>query len=221
VRMNGYRSLLLVYVIVVVMPNPRAAAQSAADFAPLTARKDLIRSFQFESKRGTSIVYTQAYGLHGSRVEFHGSIFGAIQDVEADGCELKIKSELVDLYSGNIGRKLVGQTQNEYITLLDFTLTPKIAADLKIVDARPVRQLTEGTNAVCSEGSQCSLTWLRLASDGPVIHLTEITSDVADYDGHIKDFDGPVDQFLLPVSSAEAGNELIAKMRTFAQSCAH
>jgi hypothetical protein len=224
VRMSGYRNFLLVCVIVVAMPNPRAVAQSAADTALLkaaTARNDLIRSFQAESKRGTSIFYTQAYGPHGGRVEFHGSIFGAIQDVKSDGCELKIKSVLVDLYSGNIGRKLVGQTQNEYITSVEFTLTPKMAADLKIVDARPVRLLTEGTNAVCSEGRQCSLTWLKLITDGQLIHLTEITNDVADYDGEIKDFDGSVDQFFLPVSSANAGNELIAKMQAFAQSCAH
>jgi hypothetical protein len=222
--MNGYRNFLLVCVIVVAMPNPRAVAQSAADTVPLTAataRNDLIRSFQAENKRGTFIFYTQAYGPHGRRVEFHGSIFGVIQDVQADGCELKIESVLVDLYSGSIGRKLVGQTQNKYITSADFKITPKMAANLKIVDARPVRQLTEGTNVVCSGGRQCSLTWLKLVTDGPVIHLTEITNDVADYDGDIKDFDGSVDQFLLPVSSADAGNELIAKMRAFAQSCAH
>jgi hypothetical protein len=221
--MSGYRNSLLICVIVVAMPNPGAVAQSAADRALLTAvtaRNDLILSFQAASKRGTSIYYTQAYGPHERRVEFHGSIFGAIQDVKADGCDLKIKSELVDLYSGNIGHKLVGQTQNEYITSLDFTLTPKMAAGLKIVDARPVRQLTEGTNAVCSGGKQCSLTWLTLVTHGLVIHLTETASDVADYDGEIKDFDGSVDQFFLPVSSANAGNELIAKMQAFAQSCA-
>jgi hypothetical protein len=209
-------------VIIVAMPNPRALTQSASNTLPqttTTARNDLIRSFQAESKRGSSISYTQAYGPHGNRVEFHGSIFGAIQDVLTDGCELKIQSVLIDLYSGSIGRKLIGQTQSKYITSVDFKLTPKMAANLKIVNARPVRQLTEGTNAVCSGGRQCSLTWLKLVADGPVIHETEITDDLADYDGDVKDFDGSVEQLLLPVSSADSGNELIAKMRTFAQSC--
>ena len=223
-RMNRYGNLLLVSIIVVAMPNSRAVAQTAADTVPLTAataRNDLISAFKAENKRGTSISYTQAYGPRGRRVEFHGSIFGAIQDIQADGCELKIESMLVDLYSGSIGSKLVGQTQSKYITSVDFKLTPKMAANLKIVDARPVRQLTEGTNAVCPGGRQCSLTWLKLVADAPIIQETDITNDVADYDEDVKDFDGSVDQFFLPVSSADAGNGLIAKMRAFAQSCGH
>ncbi len=94
-RINGYNNFLPVCVIIVAMPKPRAVGQSAADTAPVTtaaARDDLIRSFQAENKRGTSIFYTQTYSLHGRRVEFQGSIFGAIQDVQADGCDLKIKS---------------------------------------------------------------------------------------------------------------------------------
>jgi hypothetical protein len=220
--MDGYRNFLLVCVTIVATPNPSAVAQSAADAGLRTAatvRNDLIRSFLVENKRGTSIFYTQAYGPRDRRVEFHGSIFGEIQDVQADGCELKIKSELVDLYSGSIGRKLVGQTQNTYITSVDFALTQKMAADLKIVAARPVRQLAEGTNAVCPGDRQCSLTWLKLKADAAVIHLTEITNDVAEFDGNIKDFDGLADQFLLPVTSVDAGDGLIAKMRAFAQSC--
>ena len=128
VRMNGYWKSLLVSVIVVTMPNPRAVPQSAADTATLraaTARNDLIQSFQAENKRGTSIFYTQAYRLHGRRVEFHGSIFGEILEVQVDGCELKIKSQLVDLYSGSIGAELVGQTQNRYTTSVDFPLTDR------------------------------------------------------------------------------------------------
>lgn len=222
-RMNEYMIFLPFCVIVLARPA-RAVAQSAADTLPptaTTARSDLVRSFQTEKRRGASIFYTQTYGPHGRRVEFQGSIFGEIQDVKVDGCELKIKSELVDRYSGSIGRQLVGQTQNEYITSIDFRLTSKMAADLKIIEARPVRQLTVGTNPVCSGDRQCNLTWLKLKADAPVIQMTEITNDVADYDGAVKDFDGSVGQFLLPVSSADAGDELIAKMRDFAQSCAN
>jgi hypothetical protein len=222
VRIDGYTNFLLVCVIAVAIANSRVVAQSAADTLLLTAataRNDLIRSFQAENKRGTSIFYTQTYGPRGRRVEFHGSIFGMIRDVQADGCKLKIESVLVDLYSGSIGRKLIGQAQNKYVVSVEFKLTPKMAANLKIVDARPVRQLTEDTNAVCSGDRRCSLAWLKLVADAPVIQETEITNDWADYDGDAKDFDGPVDQFLLPVSSADAGDGLIAKMRVFAQSC--
>jgi hypothetical protein len=60
-----------------------------------------------------------------------------------------------------------------------------------------------------------------LKADARVIHLTEITNDVADYNGDVTDFDGPVDQFYLPISSADAGEELIGKIRAYAQSCAN
>jgi hypothetical protein len=212
----------LLWLILLISPL-RARAQTSSPAAPAdaAARSELLSSFQVESQRGSYIFYTQTYSLHGRRVEFHGSIFGVIQEVQADGCKLKIKSEIFDHYSGNIGNKLVGQTQNTYTTSIDFKLTPKIAEALKIVDARPVRQLASGTETVCSGTQKCSLTWIKLKADNPEIQMTDITNDVADYEGEIKDFDGAVDQAYLPVSSTEAGNELVAKMRAFAQSCAH
>ena len=215
-------AVLLTCVIVVYMQNARVVAQHPAGASSLSfsaARDDLIRSIQSESKKGTTISYTQAYGPRGRRVEFHGSIFGVIQGFQADGCELKIESVLVDLYSGSIGGKLVGRTQTKYATTIDFKLTPKMAADLKAVTARPVQQLAEGTNAVCAGGRQCDLTWLKLTADAPVIREVEVADDLADYNGDVKDFDGWVSQVFLPVSSVEAGNDLIAKMRGLAQSC--
>ncbi len=69
------------------------------------------------------------------------------------------------------------------------------------------------------DGRQCSLTWLKLEADAPENHITEITNEVADCDGDVKDFHRSVHQFLLPVSSVDSGNELIAQMRAFARSC--
>jgi hypothetical protein len=171
--------------------------------------------------RGTSISYTQTYRTHGGRAEFHGSIFGVMQNVQADGCELKIESALFDRYSGSIGKNLIGQTETKYITSVHFRLTQKMTENLKIVDARPVRQLAPDTNAVCFGVRQCNLTWLKLTADAPVIQMTDITNDLLGYDGDIKDYDGPVDHVYLPVSSPEVGNQIVAKMRTFADSCAH
>ena len=87
--------------------------------------------------------------------------------------------------------------------------------------ARPVRQLSVGTNPVCSGDRECSLTWIKLKTDTLSIHLTEFTNDVADYDGDVKDFDGKVNQFWLPVSSTNAGMDLVGKMRTYAQACSN
>jgi len=220
--MNGRRFFPLIILIVFVIPG-HAIAQNGLGTEPRTSatmRDNLIRSFQADSKRGTNIFYTQAYKSHGRRVEFHGSIFGDIEDVKVDGCELKIKSELVDLYSGSISNNLAGRTQSKYVSSIRFKLTAKMAADLKIVAARPVRQLPVGTNAICSGTRQCTLIWIKLRTAAPVIQLTEITNDVTDYDGEVKDFDGTVDQFFLPVSSIDAGSELIAEMRAFAEICA-
>lgn len=191
-----------------------------AESSAATAREELIRAFQKESNLGTHILYRQSYKVHHRHIEFEGSIYGQIQEMQADKCELKINSTLVDRYSGTIGDGPVGQTQNEYKSSFQFTLTAKRAAALEVVSARPVRQLSIESHAVCSEVPNCFLTWIRLKSDTRSIHLTEFTSDIADYDGLVKDFDGQVDQFWLPVSSREAGMDLIAKMQAYAENCA-
>lgn len=219
--MSGCRCFLPVFVALLAIPA-LAAAQSSANIETRTTgaiREDLMRSFQLESKRGTSIFYTQAYKVKGRRVEFHGSIFGVIDGVEPDGCELRIKSEIVDLYSGNIGNNLAGRTQSKYISSVDFKLSAQLAADLQVVPARPVRQLAVGSNAMCAGARQCTMTWIKAKTERNSIHLTEFTDDVADYDGEVKDFDGSVNQFWLPVSSNDAGIELIEKMRAYAQVC--
>jgi hypothetical protein len=221
-RMKRQGHLFSIVVLVCVMPA-RAIAQDDARAEPSpaqSAREELIHAFQNESKLGAHLLYAQSYKVHHRRVEFEGSIFGQIQDIEADGCELKIRSTVIDRYSGTVGEGPVGQTQNEYKSLLRLKLTMKLAAALEVVVARPVRQLSVDSHALCSENSQCFLTWIRLRSDSRSIHLTEFTNDIVDYDGYVKDFDGQVAQFWLPVSTREAGAELIAKMRTYAQSCA-
>lgn len=200
-------------------PTPLNADAKNATAGAAAARKDLLSAFEAESKRGHYIFYTQTYKLSGRNIKFHGSIFGVIEDVQAEGCKLQIESALFDRYSGNIGRKIVGLTQNKYITTVDLRLTPKMADGLKVVIARPVRQLAADTYAVCAGDRQCSLTWLKMKTDRPVIHQTDVTDDVSDYDGEVKDFDGAVSQVYWPVSSAEAGNEIISRMRTFAGSC--
>jgi hypothetical protein len=220
--MNCYGAIVPIFVLVFAIATwADAQSEIHSEQGPSAAMRDeLVRSFQNESKRGANLFYTQVYKVRGRRVEFDGSIFGAIEGVEVDGCVLSIKSEIVDRYAGTIGNNQTGRTQSKYISSIRFKLTTQMAADLKVVTARPVRQLSAESNPKCSDSPNCNLTWIKLKPTGRIIHLTEITNDVADYDGDVQDFDGVVDQFFLPVSSADAGRELIAKMRTFAQSCA-
>jgi hypothetical protein len=180
--MKRQRNLFSIVVFVFVMPV-RAFAQDDTRAEPssaATARDELIHAFENESKLGTHFLYTQSYKVNHRRVEFRGCIFGQIQDIEADGCELKIKSTVIDRYSGTVGEGPVGQTQSEYKSLLRLKLTMKLAAALEVVAARPVRQLSVDSHALCSENAQCFLTWIRLKSDSRSIHLTEFTNDIAD-----------------------------------------
>src|SRR5579871_4825609 len=147
-RMSGFRCFLSVLVVLLAI-SAQAAAQTGAEAQAIgTLREDLLRTFQIEGKRGTSIFYTQTYKVKGRRVEFHGSIFGAITGTELNGCEVKIKSEIVDRYFGSIGNNLLGQTQSRYISSAEFKLSSKVTDGLQAVSARPVRQLSLGTNAL-------------------------------------------------------------------------
>lgn len=203
--------------------TPFCASAQTANSIPdaRDVREELIHAFESESKLGTHIFYTQIYKSRGRRVEFRGSLLGQVQDLQLDRCEMKFKSRLVDLYTGTIGDGPVGRTQSEYISSIQFKLTIKMAAELEVVTARPVRQLPIGTNAVCSGDQNCMLTWIKVNNDARVIHLTEFTNDTLDYDGDVKDFNGTVKQFWLPVSSMEAGLTLVRKMQAFAQVCSN
>ena len=220
-EINDCNFFLQIIFILLAISTSAFAQGSAVTPSTTTAnaRDELIRAFQSESKIGTHIFYTQAYKAHGRRVEFNGSIFGEIQDLQVDGCELKLQSRLVDLYTGSVGNGPTGRTQSKYMSSIEFKLTEKIASGLEVVSARPVRQLSIGTNALCSGDRKCMLTWIKLKTDSRVIHLTEFTDDVANYNGDVKDFDGAVNQFWLPVSSLEAGSQLVDKMREYARTC--
>jgi hypothetical protein len=186
-----------------------------------TAQSDLLGTFAAEAKRGDSFFYTQSYyALHGQHVLFKGSIYAAIADVKVNACRMRIDTTITDRYSGTIGRKREAPTQNLYRISAYFMLTPEIANSLKVVKARP-GQLDEGTHPVCSGHQSCVLNWIEISSEQPEIQLTEFTNDIQGYDGFVKDFDAPVDRFLVPVSSPAAGNELISKMQALAGACGH
>jgi hypothetical protein len=203
--------------------SPALSAQIPAspETTQAMAQDDLLRSFAAEAKLGDSFFYTQSYyALHGRHVFFRGTIYAAIADVKVSGCRMRVDTSIADRYSGTIGRKQVGPTQNLYRISADLRLTPEIAQSLRVIKARPV-QLDLGTHAVCADHQQCVLNWIELRSDGPEIHVTESTNDVDGYDGFVQDFDGPADRFLLPVSSPAAGDELISRIKALAGTCGH
>jgi hypothetical protein len=198
-----------------------AQTPAAPESAAAMVESDLLRSFAAEEKRGDAFFYTQSYyALHGQHVIFKGSIFASIADVKVSGCRMKIDTTIADRYSGTIGRRRVDPTQSLYRISAHFMLTPEIAQFLKVVKARP-GQLDEGTHPVCSDHQPCVLNWIELRSERPEMQVTEFTNDIQGYDGFVKEFDAPVDRFLVPVSSPAAGNELISRMQALAGACAH
>lgn len=172
-----------------------------------------------EERRGTYVFYTQTYrdGQH-RPVFFNGSVFGVIQQMQANECEIKLETDVTDLYTGSIGKNQIRKTASVYRWLFDFTLTSEIADALHVVELRPA-QLDNGTNPLCTAKPGCTFEWIEVKAALPVIKETEITNDFAGYDGYVKDFDGMVDHFLIPISSSTAGDDLIAKLKVLAHAC--
>jgi hypothetical protein len=198
-----------------------AQAPAALDSTSSRVQDDLLRSFAAEEKRGDTFFYTQSYyALHGRQVFFKGSIYASIADVKVNGCRMRIDTTIADGYSGTIGTKRVGPTQNVYRISVDFTLTPEIAKSLRVIKARP-GQLDEGTHPVCSDHQPCVMNWIELSSERPEMQVAEFSNDFEGYDGFVKNFDAPQDRFLVPVSSPAAGNELISRMQALAGACGH
>jgi hypothetical protein len=196
-----------------------AQIAAAPEASAAMVESDMLRSFAAEEKRGDAISYTQSYyARHGRRVFFRGSIYAAIADVKMNGCRMRIDTTIADRYSGTIASKQVAPTQNVYRISVDFALTPEIAKSLKVINARP-GQLDEGTRPVCADHRRCVLNWIEFSTERPEMQVTEFTNDFEGYDGFVKNFDAPVDRFLVPVSSSAAGNELIAKMQALAGAC--
>lgn len=74
---------------------------------------------------------------------------------------------------------------------------------------------------MCSDHQPCVLNWIELNSERPEMQVAEFTNDFEGYDGFVKNFDAPVDRYLVPVSSLAAGNELISRMQALAGTCGH
>ena len=184
-------------------------------------QEDLLRSFAAKAKLGEFLpLYTVVL-----RFARPPRVFQRLDLCGACGCEsqwvqMRVDTTIADRYSGTIGRKQVSPTQNLYRISADFLLTPEIAQSLRVIKARPV-QLNLGTHAVYADHQQCVLNWIEVRSERAEIHVIESTNDIEGYDGFVQDFDGSSDRFLLPVSSQDAGIELITKLQDWAGGCRH
>ncbi len=137
-----------------------------------------------------------------------GSIYGVLKDVEVHDCEIGAEVLIVDLFSGMVGKEPVGPLQDTSSYHIRFTITPELAQGLTLTEARPI-QLSHTTHARCEDGSACMFTWLRVQAKRPEIN------ERATING-LLNFDGMVDHVMFPLSSMEAGNQFISRLRAVA-----
>jgi hypothetical protein len=182
-------------------------AQSTATAVP----SELSSLAAGEAQRGVYVFYTQSFiDKESKRTSYRGSVYGAIQEFEVSGCALNIKTVIVDKFSGTVGRAPTGELQDTFHYSASLLLTPEIADSLSLLEARPA-QLGRNTHSVCADAPSCEFTWLRIQAKRRVIHEISSVNDG-------QNFDGQVDHFILPLSSASIGRQLIEDIRTLARS---
>ncbi len=177
-----------------------------------------IATLESEKTRGPWVFYAQQYWSNGKFISLHGSVYAGITAVHQSGCALHIDTIAVDHFSGLIGRKRLAETWNRYESAVEFRLTPEIGDGLRVIAARP-EQLEEGTYATCEGPHGCRMEWLEIRAAQPALKVRRLTNDIANYDGMVKDRDGLAASFRIPLSSARAGEDLIAKLRNLAPTC--
>ncbi len=187
----------------------RCQGVAAPDESPAVA--SFLQAAEAESKKGSYLFYAQSFvDKQNERVTYGGSVYGVLRNVKLDGCAMSAEIQIVDLFSGTVGGNPIGQKQDVDEYTVTVPLTRDLAEALKVVQARP-EQLSRSRHTVCREEASCLFTWLRMDVKGKVIHETQAVN-------HVIHFDGYTDHLVVPVSSVDAGNELIKDLRSVADS---
>jgi len=213
-RPRALARLVFVWLAALIFSGPHLPCQAGSGQAEMQrapAESNLLDVIEAEAKRGAYLSYTQSYvDSEKERVSYHGSIHGAIKSVEVNGCTLKLSVEIVDYFSGVVDHNRLGPQEERSFYTASFTLTNAIANALTIVEARPT-QLANGTKFSCSANASCTFTWLVIQATDQAIKETRTTNRLVDFNGNTR-------RFLVPLSSAEVGKELMGRMRSLAES---
>ena len=209
--MRGTRRLVFGLSLVLSFGLPPAQPQSISEPGSKSADAALLAIATVEAKRGEYVFYAQSFiDTENKRASYRGSVYGAIQDLKLNGCELKIETTVVDNFSGTVGNTPTGKLQDSYHYVATLLLTREIADALALVQAPPV-QLGPKTNSVCDNNSSCAFSWLQIRANRKTIKQTAVVN------GSLN-FDGQVGQFHIPLSSPAVGNQLIEQIRLIAES---
>ena len=206
-------NLIVIGLLLTVLAGPNSLSQSNSSFVgegDVSAERNLVASVESEEKKGVSVFYTQAFvDRENQRTFYSGSIYGVINAIKVNECQMEIDFIVADSFSGVVGKTPTGHLQDNSSYSITFRLTSEIAENLRLIEARPI-QLRPSTHAVCSETSSCSFPWLRIKTKNLEIKETRVTNDAVH-------FQGTVDHILIPLSSADSGNQLIGLFQSFAK----
>ncbi len=162
-----------------------------------------------EGRTGTYVFYTQSFvDSENRKASYTGSVYGAIKSIRINDCLVNVDAEIVDLFNGTVAGAPIAQQQDSSTYSYSFVLTRELVQSSEVIQARPI-QLRRTTRSSCSDNSSCDFTWLRIKSTKPVFKETILTNGM-------REFQGTAHQLMIPLSSAEAGERLVANLRSLA-----
>ncbi len=210
-------NLIVIGLLVTLLARPNSTSQSNSSLGGeggVSPERNLVASIESEEKKGVSVLYTEAFVDTANQKTFYsGSIYGAINAIKVNECRMQLDFLVADSFSGVVGKRPTGHLQDSSSYSITFRLTSEIADNLRLTEARPI-QLRLSTHAVCSDRTSCAFTWLQIKTKNLEIKETRITNDAVD-------FQGTVNHILIPLSSADSGNQLIGQFRSFAKARCH
>ncbi len=210
-RTRGTRRLVFAGFLILSFGLPSAQPQTSSEPSSKSPEAALLAIVAAEAKRGVYVFYAQTFiDTENKRASYRGSVYGAIQDLKLNGCELKVETTIVDNFSGTVGKVPTGKLQDSYHYVATFLLDREMAEALTLVQARPA-QLGPKTNSVCDDNSSCAFSWLHVQANLKTIKQTVVVN------GSLN-FEGQVGQFHIPLSSPAVGNQLIEQIRSIAES---
>ena len=181
---------------------------------PSSAETSLLDALQTEQHAGTYLFYTQSYvDSDNQRVTYNGSVYGFIKHAELKDCSLNVDFIVADRYSGVVKKQPTGSVEDDEEYSATIPLTHNIALSLSLVEAPPVA-IANGTNSLCATRPSCAFTWLKIIASDSSIRETRTTNGLLDFAGNTK-------TFFLPISTPDAGKNLIQQIQSFTRCPMH
>ncbi|HTF66164.1 MAG TPA: hypothetical protein VK638_26100 [Edaphobacter sp.] len=184
-----------------------------------TNHENLTKLLKVETEAYSLLTYSQHYLDHDNQpVEYAGTLYLQIESFVLNDCELKLNVVVQDKYSGteqqqkHINQAKLSIGQKSFTDRYVYQLNLKdLEIHLDSVFARPA-QLRNNTGFVCQEDKYCRLQWLHIRTAAPKIRETRISNGFVD-------FDQPVNEITIPVTSHEVAMQSAKAFESVAASC--